>query len=156
VNRLRRANKQPLQKRKKNAKTKAVLARGWRQQLGLRLSGTLLLTMLQVALLVGQDAASPAAATAAAGGGGSSESFDGERIARVSLHGLQLVALAGLLVCEVVVQQHQLLARSDGGADGGGGGAECYEPLLAAESGSGGDGRGKRWCAALWVCLWFC
>ncbi|KAI8474748.1 MAG: ABC transporter type 1, transmembrane domain-containing protein [Monoraphidium minutum] len=103
--------------------TLVVLVR--RNRLGLRISGIVMLTMLQVGLLLAQDAAPPA------GGGAPGELFDGERIARVSLHGLQLVMLLALLVCEVIIQQHQLLAAEDG----------AYEPLMDAEAAGGG----KRW-----------
>ncbi len=75
------------------------------KQLGVRLSGALLVTMLQVALLLGQDAApgphSGGGGGADGGGGAGGAAFDGERIARVSLHGVQLVMLLALLVCEV-------------------------------------------------------
>jgi len=59
-----------------------------------------------VGLLLVQDAAP---GTTSSGGGGADRGsggggFDGERIARVSLHGVQLVALLGLLVCEVSVR----------------------------------------------------
>lgn len=56
----------------------------------------------QVGVLLAQDAAP--------GPGGGGELFDGERIARVSLHGLQLVMLLMLLVSEV---------RPGGGGGGG-------------------------------------
>ena len=48
-------------------------------------------------LLVVQDAAPSAGGSGDAGG----SIFDGERIARLSLHGVQLVMLLALLVCEV-------------------------------------------------------
>lgn len=59
----------------------------------------------QVGLLLAQDAAPSV---------GSSGSFDAERIARVSLHGLQLVMLLALLVLEVRAAR----GAREGGGDG--------------------------------------
>ncbi|WIA38058.1 hypothetical protein OEZ86_001427 [Tetradesmus obliquus] len=82
--------------------TLVVLCTRWPTQLSLRLSGVLLLALLEPGLLFAEDI------TVVRPGG----QFDAEHVARVVVHGLQLVLLTGLLISEVIIQQHQLLQRS--------------------------------------------
>ncbi|KAF6265156.1 hypothetical protein COO60DRAFT_1697984 [Scenedesmus sp. NREL 46B-D3] len=82
--------------------TLVVLCGTWTRQLSLRLSGVLLLALLEPGLLFAEDI------TVVRPGG----VFDTEHVARVVVHGVQLVLLVGLLISEVIIQQHQLLQRS--------------------------------------------
>ncbi|KAF8054728.1 Abcb6 [Scenedesmus sp. PABB004] len=97
--------------------TLVVLVRTWPWQLSLRLSGVLLLALLEPGLLFAEDV------TVVQPGG----ALDAEHVARVVVHGVQLVLLLlGLVIAELIIQQHQLLQRSTFrrgrcGARGGGG-----------------------------------
>ncbi|KAF8055403.1 Abcb6 [Scenedesmus sp. PABB004] len=82
--------------------TLVVLVRTWPWQLSLRLSGVLLLALLEPGLLFAEDV------TVVQPGG----ALDAEHVARVVVHGVQLVLLLGLVIAELIIQQHQLLQRS--------------------------------------------
>lgn len=128
----------------------AVLSAKWQVQLQLQLSGCLLLTLTAPGLLLAADVIGSTAA--AAGAPGSSDAFDSERIARTAVHGVQLVLVVGLLISEVIIQQHTLLL---GGVtplagDAGVAGRGSYQRL------PGGDleapAKMRRWCVGLCFC----